>query len=149
MGEYSYPRNPGSVKGHWWVFLFPSLQEGSFKDHFHASIRHFALSKSGHSLAITLADKTVQVYALPYDPQHPFECVPILKCHDPVNRQAWSSCAWSANETYLIGATIGHTHVFHVWRKESGTLVTLLEGPAEPILHFAVRCSIEKEKAMN
>ncbi|KAJ3365962.1 chromatin binding protein [Allomyces javanicus] len=151
----------GTSKGHWHVLPLADPTTPVFTDRLAAhAIRHFAFARSGSHLAATVNDKTIRTYHLPYVagyladrarvaaqvargeggeevPVPPFECVPMLKLQDLVNRNSWCSSAWAGNEEFVIGATAGRMHELNVWNVATGTLVKLLEGPSEPLLAFA------------
>jgi COMPASS component SWD1 len=142
----------GTSKGLWQVFDSQTL-EIAFSDRLaSSSIRHFSFSRSGQHLSITVGDKSIRSYHLPYvttpigekqelpsDSRPKFECVPLFKLQDLVNRNSWCSSAWSGNEELVIGATSGRSHAICIWSRSTGALLKLLDGPHEPLISFAVR----------
>lgn len=152
----------GTSRGAWQVVEHRTMRR-VFSDRLAGSaIRHFAFSRSGQYVSITVGDKSIRTYHLPYaaeplaavsffeeakldktnsaaESRNRFECVPILKLQDLVNRHMWCSSAWSANEQFIVGATAGRAHCISIWNWTTGALVKLLEGPPEPVTSFAVR----------
>ncbi|KAI9222371.1 WD40-repeat-containing domain protein [Blastocladiella britannica] len=122
-----------------------------------AAVRGFALSRSGMQLAITVADKSIRTYFLPYvdaaleaaarqsTPSAvaeavravPFDHVPIHKFVHPIDRLSWTGAVWSASGEFLVGGTAGGHHDLCIWDHMKGTMATLLKGPSEGLIALA------------
>ncbi|KAI9164299.1 chromatin binding protein [Blastocladiella emersonii ATCC 22665] len=146
----------GTSKGMWSVATAPSAADPVprvvFSDKLAGTaVREFAPSRSGQHLAITVADKTIRTYMLPYVPageaeaaaaavadEVHFECIPVLKLQDLVNRHSWIGAAWTggASERFVVGGT-GRSHAMCLWSRATGTLVKLIEGPTESLVSLA------------
>ncbi|ORZ31315.1 hypothetical protein BCR44DRAFT_1442653 [Catenaria anguillulae PL171] len=101
----------GTSKGHWTVLDASSLAP-VFHDKLAASaIREFSLSPCGNHLAITVADKTIRVYMLPY--------VQTAAAVSHAGNQMEDVIKFDRGE-YVIGATSGRTHALCIWGESMG-----------------------------
>eukprot|EP00850_Spirogloea_muscicola_P020873 SM000229S07509 [mRNA] locus=s229:214679:216789:+ [translate_table: standard] len=57
---------------------------------------------------------------------------------DAVNRPHWRSACFSGDDEYVVGAAAGKgEHKIHIWNREFGQLVKILEGPKEAVQDLA------------
>ncbi|EKX52607.1 hypothetical protein GUITHDRAFT_133657 [Guillardia theta CCMP2712] len=57
---------------------------------------------------------------------------------DQVNRTQWRKCCFSSDGNYVLGATAEKgEHTIHIWYRENGQLVHVLEGPKESVWDLA------------
>eukprot|EP00960_Hanusia_phi_P071635 767594-Hanusia_phi.AAC.24 len=55
-----------------------------------------------------------------------------------VNRTQWRKCCFSSDGNYVLGATAEKgEHTIHIWYRENGQLVHVLEGPKESVWDLA------------
>lgn len=65
---------------------------------------------------------------------------PLHRFQDLVNRTPWHAIGFSGDGEYVMGGA-GHkmAHNVFIWDKGFGTLVKVLEGPRESLIHCDVR----------
>ena len=56
---------------------------------------------------------------------------PSPSLHNPVSRSQWGAACFSHDGEYVLAASGGSPHELHAWRRETGTLVRILQGGAE------------------
>lgn len=74
---------------------------------------------------------------------------PLHRFQDLVNRTPWHAIGFSGDGEYVMGGA-GHkmAHNVFIWDKGFGTLVKVLEGPRESLIHCDVRMRPESTRIM-
>ena len=90
-------------------------------------------------MVVNANDRIIRLYEIPSDVRQP----PILKhkLQDLVNRLQYTKFQFSVYGDYLIGGS-NMNHNIYIWDTALGSLVKILDGPAEALEDLTV-CFVE------
>ena len=123
-----------------------------------SAIRSILMHHRGRDMLIHTNDRVLRRYAIPnthksspanvadeeMETEVTVVAVPEPRCKyvDPVDRNQWAACAFTADGDFIIAARKASHHL-SVWDREAATLVSTLQGPSGSLEDVTVR-ALEK-----